>query len=251
MSLYTITFDSTDTESSDAAPNISDESESEDLPSLVSPQKKPKVFRSMRIIMDAAEMPKTQSKEKPLVTNIEVVREKKVKVNGTRIFFKAFHNNKQIFLAKAKHAGSKQIPITSDTEIHLKNQNMYDVMTENNSTDFTLVDRATQEHLLWIQFGAKTQSDELRKMFVTFLAACNIPKKLTSVPMKRKIKDIEGKMCKASVKNSLLEDENGNEVMTIRKVAKNRLNIEIVTGAEAIWLFAIGIAAFLGRKPTQ
>ena len=264
MSLYTITFDSSDygTDTETSFSDSHDESatrsqielhEDEPPKPIATPEPKNRTRRTVRNLTE--DETKTAPKKASGGTEIlHIYQEKKVKVNGVRLYFRAVFNGNQVFMAKARAIGSKTIPITRKHDIHTAKRKDYIacVQVENDATDFTLVELGERNrHLLSVQFGAaKTEKEGGRKTYVTFLGDASLPSRLTSIPVKSPM-DYEGRVVQRSIKNAILADEEGNVVVMIRKQDKNAISVDAKLHMDQLWLFGIGIAAFMGKKPKR
>jgi hypothetical protein len=182
-----------------------------------------------------------------------VLRKKRIRINGMRSFFRCGFGGEEMFVAKMKHMGSRTIPIACGDKIHLGCCRNYAGMLviENSRTDFTLKEFAeTMRPLLAVQYGAKMARNEGRKVRLTFPGDCNLPCPLTAREMSycelMKLGDELG-----SSKNTIFGDEKGKVTMIVRKLGKDILEVVSELKLPPLWLFSIGIASFLGRKPRK
>jgi hypothetical protein len=187
------------------------------------------------------------------VDRLLFTRETSAKLNGTRIFFKAHDHERQLFLAKAKTLSPHTIPITADSEIHLRSRANYiaHLAVENDQTDFTLVEEGNRVHFLVVQFAARRNPSEgARRTHLRFLCSCaGLPVKLVSLPLAEFAYELGFPM--RSVKNTVLGDEEGHWHIALKKVGRDRAEIHSKVAVDPLWLFGIGIAVFLGKSPKR
>ena len=265
MSLYTITFDSSDY-GTDTETSFSDSNEDESVTRsqivlqtdeppkpIMTPDPKGRTRRTVRNLADD-DVKAPPRKASGGTEILQIFKEKKVGVNGIRFYFRGVCDGNQVFMAKAKAIGTKFVPITRKHDIHAAKKKDYIacVQIENDCTDFTLVELGERNrHLLSVQFGAaKTEKDGDRKTYITILGDSNLPPRLSSTSIK-KLAEFEGREVQPSVKNAVLADEDGNVVLMIRKKDKDAISVDAKLHMDQLWLFAIGIAAFMGKKPKR
>ena len=97
----------------------------------------------------------------------------------------------------------------------------------------------------------KDQLDGSRKMHVTFLGKTDVPSPLISLPISS-VSGYEGRYMIYSIKNAVIVDvKNRTTIITIRKTGSKELQIDTHYDLPPLWLFGLGIASFLGKKPTH
>jgi hypothetical protein len=243
-SLFTITFDS-DTETSLNDENANDQS------SGLSPIKPFRDRHSIRRLHGICA--KTPQNYITPTDPITIVRSRHVKVNGVRFCFAGYQSNNRLFSAKAKHFDSSTIPISTGSEIHLScpGNHIGFLEMKNELADFTLVEVGVrQSHSLVVQFSASRIPQEgQRRTRLTFLADFSLPSPLDSVPLSPAVWGDRQPI--NSIKNTVLANENGEAMITVRKTGKDRIEIQSRLKIGSLQLFGIGIAIFLGRRPTR
>jgi hypothetical protein len=175
-----------------------------------------------------------------------------MKLNGVRISFKASDYVQRFFLAKAKSSTAKLIPITNDSEIHLRSELNYiaRLVVKNRRTHFTLVEKRNCTRFLIVQFSAaRFPKDGTRLSQIQFLCNSGLPSKLTSLPLSEFRYGIE--FPKKSIKNTVFGDDQGNWHLYVRKTGSDSAEIQTKVAVDPLWLFAIGIAVFLGKPPKR
>jgi hypothetical protein len=186
------------------------------------------------------------------IRQILFLRKKIPKVNGVRTFFRAYQDNQQLFLAKAKSPESRSIPITNECRIHLrsKSNHIAGVTVDSNRTDFTVVDTQNRGHVLGIKFAAPRVSEEgSRGIHLRFLRNCGMPSNLASLPLTECAQELSFPI--KSVKNAILGDEDRNWQIAIRRISRESVEVRAKVDIDPICLFGIGIAIFLGKPPTR
>jgi hypothetical protein len=159
---------------------------------------------------------------------------------------------KQLFLAKAKSLTARSIPITSDPKIQLRSASNYiaSLVVENDQSDFTLVEKGNRAHFLVVQFAAARLREEgVRRSHVRFLCNAGIPSQLVSLPLTEFLSEIGFPI--RSVKNTVLGDDTRHWQIAIKKVARDSLEVRARVETDPLWLFAIGVAIFLGKAPAR
>lgn len=189
--------------------------------------------------------------EKDKFISLRIVREKKTKLNGVRQYFKCYDNGSLMFSSKAKTSGSREIPISYGSEVHLSTGSKDALLlnTENN-TRFVLKNIKQDKIELVVHFELPRKDlDGTKRTRVSFygsesLAFDLISSVVTDTPT------FGGKYRTFSVKNSnLVNEENGDMLVVIRKVDKGILEIDSLLQLSQIQLFALGISSFLGKVP--
>jgi hypothetical protein len=251
MSLFTITFD--ESNSSDSSgdiqiwpPPVSNRPRSA---RPLSPLKPGFTYRNLSS-HPSRSVPLQLSSE--FVNRIEVRRDTAAKLNGPCVFFKGLDCQKQLFLAKAKFGKLKSIPITRDSEIHLRSESNYvaRLVVENDQTDFTLVDSSNRGHVLVVQFAAPRLGGEgARRVHVRFLCNTGLAQTLVSLPLTRFVSEIGFPI--RSVKNTVIGDDTGMWQFAVRKSDRDSAEVRARVAVDPLWLFAIGIAVFLGKRPMR
>jgi hypothetical protein len=198
--------------------------------------------------------PTDNAPEKPIfkTVTVSVIREKVMHVNGFRTYFRCLLKGEQILIAKMKSKKSKLVPIAAGEEIHLSNPTNYvaTMAIENSYTDFTLKRYGKQSNpLLSVQYGAAMGKKEAgRKACLTFLGSCRFPSPLMALD--RSKCNIDASWSGDSTKTVIFGDENGNVRVIVQCVGRELLEIVSVLNLSPLWLFGIGMTAFLGKRPT-
>jgi hypothetical protein len=243
-SLFTITFDS-DTEAS------VDDEDMANLSNPPSPIKGASNTHPCRRLHGIT--PKQTQNDVSPSEPIIIVRVRQVKVNGVRLFFEGHQGANRLFTAKAKHSNSTTIPISLGAEIHLASPQTHVAFLEmkNDLADFTLIESgAHHKHCVVVQFSAaRTIAEGQRRTHVTFLSDFTLPSPLDSIPLTSSVWGDRPPL--NSIKNTVLASENGDTVITVLKTAKDRVEIDSRLKMDPLHVFGIGIAIFMGRRPTR
>ena len=265
MSLYTLKFNSSD-EPSDEHNDLFILSDNEiDENNLISEIPKPIVSEnetSKPIINknlstsinikpnDEILIPKKIEVPKPIIINYPIYliqREQKIKFNGIRTFFRFNLLQQRYFSAKLKTRNTNYIPIVSGDEIHLSGPAEAVIITGNDGKDFSLRNKSHTGHeILTIRYFEISKS--IRKMLITFFDRNeNCPKTLKSRMVNNlPFLNFEGRYVIQSIKNAILfNEENGPNLLFLRKTGKNALEIEAKFDINPLFLFAIGISSFI------
>ncbi|OHT12220.1 hypothetical protein TRFO_18133 [Tritrichomonas foetus] len=175
-----------------------------------------------------------------------VTREKKAHLNGRRLFFSLFDENKILYAAKTKTKNSKTINIKKGSEAHLSAKSDAIILVGNEGRNFSLRNKSnTGEEIITIKVSPpKNKSNEIRKMTINFFEPMkDTPLVLTSNYSKMK-KDHNFKI--KSIKNNILTEKGKDQnKLIIRRSNDNDLEIEIGFMHDELWAFAFGIASFL------
>jgi hypothetical protein len=243
-SLYTITFDS------DPDPSLDDE----DVADPSNPSSPIKGMPNRLPIRRLHGLPTRQPQNHITSTEpITIVRVRQVKVNGVRLVFEGYQGSNRLFTGKAKHFDSSTIPISRGSEIHLASPQTHIafLVMKNDLADFTLIEGGpTQTHSLVVQFSAsRTMAEGQRRTRLTFLADFTLPSPLDSVPATASVWG--HRLPLNSIKNTVLANEDGEPLITVRKTAKDRIDLDSRLKLDPLHLFGIGIAIFVGRRPTR
>lgn len=121
------------------------------------------------------------------------------------------------------------------------------------SQDFSLRDKDSYgEQLLQIKFiPGSSPADVGRKAVITFKSLQGMPSKLlTRTPMIDPsgipTYDFQGHYSQKSIKNAVFyENQNGPNLLMVRKVGKNQIEIDVHFECDPLWIFAIGVASFI------
>lgn len=181
-----------------------------------------------------------------------ITRSKVTKINGIRHYFYYKQEGEENLIAKAKTFNSDKIPITIGNEIHLSSSNFIGELHQDyHHSHFALVTRESNpDTVMDVDFQLPRQkSDGNRKTRVFFLFEPLYPSPLVNAPI---TDDPEfGEVYRQiSIKNCILKDEkNDQHLIIIRKTEKDKLEIASKLNIIPVCMFALGIAAFLGRKP--
>ncbi|OHS93262.1 hypothetical protein TRFO_40417 [Tritrichomonas foetus] len=274
MSLFNISFDTDSDSKSDSKrnndaikkiPNQTPKPKTEENKSVSNSdqnmsKKSPRTpTRTVRYVTKEDEILSTPKKPVPLAPDglitIKIVREKRTKIGGTRLYFTGYQNSDHLYLAKAKKQNSKLIPITDSNKIHLRNKERSLAMLEmdNENSDFLLYENGpVKHHLMVVKFNApKLEFDGMRKMHITFIGHTDLPSPVVSLPL-TSVAPYEGRYMMYSIKNAVLvDDSTKTPIITIRKTKSKQLEIDTHFDIPKLWLFGLGIASFLGKKPTK
>lgn len=256
MSLFSITFSSSETgeDYSDEQNNSSVLNDPIPLPSPIrTPKRTIKTYRDMTS-NDQTAMQSVRSCEKPRSGKIlmKIKRQSKTKLNGTRLYFAGFCNNEQCYLSKAKSITCSQIPITHEKEIHLRNKTSDGLLINSNNCDFILQKNGeNQNELLRIHFYIPHSRDESdRLMEIQFMDHANHISKIESLEIIDHT--LLGDDAVKSVKNAILGIRSENTpLIVIKKVSKDELIINSYLRLPTLILFSLGVASFIGKKPTK
>ena len=187
-----------------------------------------------------------------------ITRKKVLKANGTRLFFSyTTSRSSEIYIAKAKHDFSEEIPICSGDTIHLSSSSFDGkLISKEGRSRFSLVNMAGIP-ILDVSFNiARTKYDGARRMAVYLYPTESteekipLPLSLTSKPT-TSLPQFESLFRKISVKNAFLgidDDDEDRCFISIRKTAKNEIKVDSILKLPDIQIFALAIASFLGKE---
>lgn len=181
-----------------------------------------------------------------------ITRKKVTKINGIRHYFYYKQDGEENLIAKAKTFYSDKIPITVGDDIHLSSSNFIgEVHQDYHHSHFALVTRESNpDTVMDVDFQLPRQKlDGDRKTRVFFIFEPLYPSPLINAPITDDpaFGDVNRQI---SIKNCILKDEKtDHQLIIIRKTEKNTLEITSKLNIIPICMFALGIAAFLGRKP--
>lgn len=108
------------------------------------------------------------------------------------------------------------------------------------------------KHIMVIKFTIpRDHFDGTRKVHIALLTKTDVPSPLVSLPV-TSISGYEGRYMIYSIKNSIIVDEKTKTpIITIRKTGSKELEIDTHFDLPPLWLFGLGIASFLGKKPSH
>lgn len=142
--------------------------------------------------------------------------------------------------------------ITNTSPNNVNSTSVFHLSSINSNAASNLSTPVAPRHLMVVKFTLpKDQLDGSRKMHVTFLGKTDVPSPLISLPISS-VSGYEGRYMIYSIKNAVIVDvKNRTTIITIRKTGSKELQIDTHYDLPPLWLFGLGIASFLGKKPTH
>lgn len=182
---------------------------------------------------------------------VTIKRKKVRKITGNRLYFKCIVDDQILYSAKAKSNVCDKIVISQGNEVHLSDT-YFDslITTEDNNSKFSLFSNEKGKTLFSLSFElphAEINGDRKMRLFIFYPE--DVPSPLVSSSV-ADTPDFGGMYRIFSIKNAILTNEQeSTQYISIRKTAKDTLVVDSIIDLEPIYLFSIGICAFMGRKP--
>lgn len=226
-----------------------------------SPNSIGKVIQSIGVSEDADEeeiLARLRPAILPYLSTNELVpyrltRDYKNSVRGKRIHFQFSSAGAPMFHSKLKSKTPKYIFITTGTETHLGSTKFEGVVLvgEHNTTFSLRKDNAYGDEIMSIKYELEKKGTPRSCVVYFFNDATPSPpynnKKPSKVPHNpgSYFLDFKNRMVMQSIKNCIIEDENGNEVILCAKVEMNSLLVEAKRDINPLCAFTFGISSYL------
>lgn len=181
----------------------------------------------------------------------DISRKKTTSITGTIFEFKYYYNTNLTMSAKYKK-GNEFVAIAQGEEVHLKGPSYASLAIGNHGADFSLrMGSVTGEEIITVRFLQKEKDELARKMIVSFFASKEgQPLRLFSrQPVLEDGElnyDFKGRFKLQSIKNAVLyEKKNKEDLLWIRKIRPDVLELQAAFEVDQVVLFAIGLASFI------
>lgn len=154
-----------------------------------------------------------------------------------------------ILYAKSRGPTSNSVYISKNPDIHIKSkQYEYILLVMNHSKKFVLKEINSEEELMIILMDNDYGVEYGPRKIEIFWPKDNL-KHVSRIPKRTKKGDwtlnFGSKFVITSIKNAIILDENAKPTLIVRKVEKEKLQIEVVRKYKPIYLFAFAIASFI------
>ncbi|OHT13074.1 hypothetical protein TRFO_03505 [Tritrichomonas foetus] len=185
-----------------------------------------------------------------------VSRKKKSSIKGTSYIYTFSRNDQAILYSKCNSRHPKgKFPITTNPKVSMKSQGEYTLIANNGSRHFDI--KSQNGHVMSFTIDIPTGVVKLPVMKITVDESFDFtPKNLKSKrpTLSRNgfwFLDFHSKFTLTSEKNAIFiedgPDGENEDLVIVRKIAKNRLEIDVNLAASDIIIFGIGLALFLGK----
>ena len=189
---------------------------------------------------------------KPKMPMSDISRKKITSLSGTKYEFKYYYNTNLEMSAKYKKGG-EYVAICQGETVHLKGPSYACLAIGNHGCDFSLrMGSLTGEEMLTIRFTPPEKNEYARKIIISFFSAKEgQPLRLFSrQPIqdqsKKLVYQFNGRFKLDSVKNAVLyEKRNEEDLMWIRKIRPDVLELNAAFELDHVAIFAIGLASFI------
>ena len=194
---------------------------------------------------------------KPTYHTFQIKREEKFSITGNTFTYTLTHNKKLIMSSKSKgRYPSDPMPINHGSEVHLSHAGEYSFIPGKDATTFELRKESKKGKLLMKSQIIHSLSDKTSPRSV--VATLNIDSSsidiVTKKPKKNSngyyILNFHGRKTLPSEKNAIFVlkgQENTPEVLSIRKIAINKIEIIIDSKINHATVFALGLTSFVGN----
>lgn len=188
-----------------------------------------------------------------------VQRTSKIRVHGKSYIFSLIKEGNPVLYSKSNSRHPKgMMPISANKDIHIRNSGNteYSITAENNCTKFVV--KSLQQNIL--TFSISPGQNEYSKLPHLNVSIDNsfdfTPKEMTSKrPQMSKrgfwFLDFHNKFTLPSEKNAIFIPTNpalgGDDIIVVRKIAKDRIEIDVNHEAADIIVFGIGLSTFLAK----
>lgn len=185
-------------------------------------------------------------------------RETKQTIRGKRFYYRFYYQGDLLFSAKTKTRHPDTfVPIVSGSDVHMKGNHDYELHVSDEGTCFHLQKSKTPD----VQLSYKVVLESTLIMLPRYAnveiyqSIGYTETKLTTRRPKMStrgewILDFHNKFILPSQKNAIFihfKDENGPDIINIRKIAKNSLEVDCFIKLPEIGVFAIGLCNFITR----
>ena len=182
----------------------------------------------------------------------DISRKKITSLGGTKYEFKYYYNTNLEMSAKYKKGG-EYVAICQGETVHLKGPSYACLAIGNHGSDFSLrMGSLTGEEMLTMRFTPPEKDEYARKIIISFFSAKEgqplrlFSRQPTLDQSKKLVYQFNGRFKLDSVKNAVLyEKRNKEDLMWIRKIRPDVLELNAAFELDHVAIFAIGLASFI------
>lgn len=197
-------------------------------------------------------------KTNPSIT-FALFRKLKSSLRGKRYYYYFYSNGNPVFCAKTKNRHpDSNVLIYEGTKAHIKGESQYLLVTNQESTIFSLkkCDKLDEE-MLTLKFFYDSALLNLPKHIDIQIFPCIGISKMSLTTKKPKVSsrgnwilDFHDKFTIPSEKNMIFvpsKDKNGPDLLLVRKISPDGMEIDSYTNIPEVGIFAIGLSIFLAK----